>query len=265
MSQRIENLWDRIDLVDETPVHSLMSLDPVPESAPRVVLVHGLTLSSRYMVPTALCLSPFCRVHAPDLPGFGKSAKPHRVLDISELADALAGWVRVVGLRQAAFIANSMGCQIVADLAVRYPELVERAVFVGPTVDPKARGLIQQAARWLVDSTREPLSLMPILVGDYISAGLRRTLRTVQFMLRDRIEDKLPHVYAPTMVVRGSRDPIVSQDWAEKAVRLLPHGQLAVIQGAPHTVNYAAPGELVRVVQPFLLQGREWTGRALSA
>lgn len=265
MSQRIGHLWGRTDLVDGLPVHSLMSLDPVPEGAPRVVLVHGLVVSSRYMVPTAQALSPFCRVYAPDLPGFGKSAKPPRALDIPELADFVANWMQVVGLGRASFLANSIGCQIVAELAVRYPERVERAVFVGPTVDPAARNLAEQAARWLVDHTREPLSLMPILLGDFLAAGLRRTIRTIQFMLRDRIEDKLPHIHSPTMVVRGVLDPIVPQSWAEEATRLLPHGQLVVIQDTPHIVNYAAPDELARVVQPFLLQGREQTSRAQSA
>jgi hypothetical protein len=39
-----------------------------------VVLVHGLVISSRYMVPTALELAPLCPVYAVDLPGYGDSA-----------------------------------------------------------------------------------------------------------------------------------------------------------------------------------------------
>jgi pimeloyl-ACP methyl ester carboxylesterase len=37
-------------------------------------LVHGLVISSRYMVPTAVALAPLCTVAAIDLPGYGDSA-----------------------------------------------------------------------------------------------------------------------------------------------------------------------------------------------
>src|SRR5882672_9159056 len=60
---------------------------------PPVVLVHGMVISSRYMVPTALELAPLCPVYAVDLPGYGDSVKPHAILGLAELADALApGW-----------------------------------------------------------------------------------------------------------------------------------------------------------------------------
>ncbi len=45
---------------------------PTPHTDP-VVLVHGLGVSSRYMLPTLALLAPRYRVFAPDLPGFGHS------------------------------------------------------------------------------------------------------------------------------------------------------------------------------------------------
>ena len=58
-----------------------------PEALP-VVLVHGLGVSGTYMLPTAVELAPHYPVFMPDLPGFGKSAKPAHVLTIPELTDA---------------------------------------------------------------------------------------------------------------------------------------------------------------------------------
>ena len=60
----------------------------------------------------------------------------------------------------------------------------------------------------------------------------------------------------PTLVVRGSRDQIVPQRWAEEAARLLPMGRLVVIPGAAHTANYSAPMELAHVTRAFLSEGR---------
>src|SRR5262245_40295657 len=45
-----------------------------------VVLVHGLSASSRCMVPTAERLAVYRPVYAPDLPGFGRSDTPIQAL-----------------------------------------------------------------------------------------------------------------------------------------------------------------------------------------
>ncbi len=59
-------------------MHARVSEDRSPEGRPAVILVHGLVVSSRYMVPTLRQLAPHYRVYAPDLPGFGKSTNPSR-------------------------------------------------------------------------------------------------------------------------------------------------------------------------------------------
>src|SRR3982751_3131372 len=106
-----------------------------------VILVHGMVISSRYMVPTAERLAPLCDVYAVDLPGYGKSAKPARVLSLAELADALAAWMKAAGLEKAHLVGNSFGCQIIVEFALRHPARVNRIVLQGPTVDPEARSL----------------------------------------------------------------------------------------------------------------------------
>lgn len=53
------------------------------------------------------------------------------------------------------------------------------------------------------------------------------------------------------LVVRGGRDFIVPQRWAEEAAALLPRGELVVIPGAPHVVNYTAPEPFSRIVAEF--------------
>ena len=67
-----------------------------------------------------------------------------------------------------------------------------------------------------------------------------------------RIETKLARVPAPTLVVRGGWDTTVPQRWAEQVTALLPHGRLAVIPRAPHTLNYNAPRQVAQLVRAFL-------------
>lgn len=90
------------------------------------------------------------------------------------------------------------------------------------------------------------------MLTDYARAGLTRVIRTIKIALNDRIEDKLPHIGAPTLVVRGEDDVLVSQRWAEDVCRLLPHGELAVVPGTAHTMNYTSPDVFVSAIRPFL-------------
>src|SRR5215204_260661 len=98
-----------------------------PEERPAVILVHGLIVSSRYMVPTLRQLVPRHRAYAADLPGFGKSANPSRVLNVSGLSGALAAWMGAVGLKSAVLVGNSLGRQNIVAPPTPPPERVVRA------------------------------------------------------------------------------------------------------------------------------------------
>jgi 2-hydroxy-6-oxonona-2,4-dienedioate hydrolase len=241
-------VWTR---VGETCFHARTARVARPD-APKVVLLHGVGVSSRYMLPTLAQLAPFCHVYAPDLPGTGRSSKPRHALDLNEQADALAAWLQAAGVGRITLLANSLGCQAAARFALRHPERLERLILIGPTVDPTARTRLRQVLRLLRAGLREPLSLWPIVLWDYLRFGLRRCLRTLTFAIQDRLEDHLQEIQVPTLVVRGARDTVVPEWWARRVAELLPQGRLAVIPRAAHAVNYDAPRELSRVVRPFL-------------
>ena len=242
-------------------MHARVSTRRLPPDAPRIVLVHGIGVSGRYLMPTATRLAQIFRVYVPDLPGFGLSTKPPEILDVPALADALAAWIRAMGLGRVAFLGNSFGCQIIAELGVRYPALITRAVLQGPTMDPHARTAFRQLFRWAFNSPFERAtawtSLGSVVRQDYRDASVRRVIATFRHALRDRIEDKLGHLDVPVLVVRGTRDPIVPQRWAEEAARRLPQGRLVVVRGAAHTMNFTSPDELARVVRPFVERDRQ--------
>jgi 2-hydroxy-6-oxonona-2,4-dienedioate hydrolase len=217
-----------------------------------IVLVHGLSVSSLYLVPTAEKLAPDYSVYLPDFPGFGNSDKPKYILNLSELAGTLAQWMDHFSLDQAILLGNSMGCQIIAEFALRNPGRVSKAILVGPTTDPKRRTLIHHMILLLVAGFIEPPRYIPVVIKDYLRAGLRRTFQTSRYILRDRIEEKLPQMTSPVLVVRGERDPIVSQEWVESIDRLLPDSKLVVIPEAAHVVNFSHPVELSIAVRSFL-------------
>ncbi len=197
------------------------------------------------MIPLAESLAIRHPVHAVDLPGFGRSVGPAQILSIPQLADALIGWMAETGLERCHLVANSLGCQIAAHVAVKAPGRVASMVLIGPTLDPLAFAIPIQTLRLLQDAMHEPPQLWMNWVFDFGRAGLRRALGTTREMFRDHLERQLPLVRARTLVMRGGQDPTVPQSAAEAMTRLLPQGELMVIEGQSHCVHYTAP-ETVR-------------------
>jgi pimeloyl-ACP methyl ester carboxylesterase len=221
-------------------------------SGPPVVLVHGLAVSSRYFAPLIRELARTRTVVAPDLPGYGRSQTPPRPLGIPELADALDEWLELAGVVPAPLVANSVGCQVAVDLAVRRPQRVSRLVLLGPTMDPSAPTILRQAARLALDTLREPPGLWVAETIDYLRMGPRRTIATARLALADPFAEKARRVPHPALVVRSGRDAIVSQAWAERVTRALPDGRLTVIRGEPHAAHWSAAADVARVVEEFL-------------
>lgn len=217
-----------------------------------VVLVHGLSVSSRYLVPTAKRLAASRAVYAPDLPGFGASDKPDHSLDIPALARALLAWMDATGLDRVVMLGNSMGCQTIVDVGARHPERLAAAILVGPTPDPAARSVLGHAWRLARDLPHEPLTSILTQGGDYLRAGIKRTLATLRYALADPFEEKLRLVAAPTLVVRGSLDPIAPRAWCEQVAAALPAGSFLEIPDGPHALNFVRPDDLAQATLDFL-------------
>lgn len=250
---RLQSQWTR---VGPLMLHCKTGVDPAPAGRLPLVCVHGLLVSGRYMLAAAVRLAPAHPVYALDLPGYGRSSKPPAAwpgYTLSELSRVLHDWLDARGLARVGLIANSFGCQIATAFARRYPGRAACLVLVGPTVDARRRSLGPQAARLALDAPREPLRrYVRILVPDLVEIGVPRAVRLAGVALRDRIEERLPAVGVPTLVIRGGRDPLVPQEWAEAVVALLPQGHLVTIPGSGHVVHFAAPDAFVDAVRPFL-------------
>lgn len=226
-----------------------------------VVLVHGFAVSGRYMLPLGHSLAGHYAVFTPELPGFGRSQKPSKPLGIGGLADALADCLDALGLERPAFVANSMGCQVVTELAVSLPERVGPMVLIGPTVDPEQRVAPRQLRRALGESVREPLPLLSLAARDGLRMGLGALLSTARSVLADRIEERLPLIEQRTLVVCGERDQFVSREWRERVTALLPRGRLIVVPREPHAVHYTRPDLVSGLVRELLVEEARERGR----
>lgn len=250
--QELAPLRSRYVTVRGQRLHYRASSHTAPAQSEAIVLLHGLVVSCTYLQPTARLLAASYRVFTPDLPGSGQSQGSAPFPDLAGQADLLADWMAAIGLSRAHFLGNSVGCQILIHLAVRHPTLVGRLILTGPTMDPQARTIPREVVRWLKNVPYEPLTLLGIIACDFWKMGVRRFQATLRASLGDPVEQHLPRVCMPTLVVRGSHDTVVSQRWVEEMTRLLPEGHLVMLPGVAHDVTYNAAAVLACQVRAFL-------------
>ena len=217
---------------------------------PAWVLLHGLAVSHRYLMPTAAALPG--AVYVPDLPGFGLSEKPARVLTTQQHAEVVAAWMDAEGLAGAHLISNSFGCQVAVELAIRRPDLVATQILVGPTVDPAAPSSLGQFRRWAHDLLGEDPQQIPMIIRDFRDAGARRVLQTLRYAVAHRMERRIPLVEAPVLVLRGQYDPIVPAQWAAQAAALARAGRSADVAGASHNAVATAGTQVAALAVAFI-------------
>lgn len=96
-----------------------------------LVLIHGLG-SGGYMEwrHNLADLGRKWHVLAPDLPGFGRSAKPDVAYGVPLFADALEAYLDALGLSRVDLVGTSLGGRVAIELALRRPGRIRRLVLV---------------------------------------------------------------------------------------------------------------------------------------
>ncbi|WIN00255.1 alpha/beta hydrolase [Actinoplanes oblitus] len=218
--------------VHGVPTHDLHTAGP---GGLPVVLVHGLAVSHRYLMPTARALATRHPVVVPDLPGFGRSGKPRFAYDVSRHAEHLAGWLDVLGLPRVCLAGHSFGAEVVARLAVLRPDLAAGIVLAAPTADPAARSRRALIGRWALDLFVEQPWQAPVLARDVADAKPWRVLATVGHSVRNAIERDLRRLPVPPLVLGGALDPVAPLRWRAE-VAAMTGGVAVTVPHAAHNV-----------------------------
>jgi pimeloyl-ACP methyl ester carboxylesterase len=249
-------------------------------TAPTVILIHGISRDGARDWDLLLpALAKTHRVLTFDLPGFGRSGRgyaPYGPMSYADFVDELIE-TRVQGPFD--LVAHSMGVSIGLEVARRHPERVGRVVFAD------AAGLLHGQA----------LSLEQLERGRDRLGWLGDLLAPVQhgaFDLMAKVPDRLVHrfaasmsgeaaaqsaarllaydagpaldaVKAPTLVLWGSRDDVVSERGAWVLASRLRDARIAFLPEAAHVPMHDAPDVFSALVTAWLT-GRDDVGRPLA-
>ena len=241
-----------------------------PGAGPPTLLLHGIGNYGRYWDAFADAVGGRLRLVAPDARGHGESGRPAGEYAPADFtADALAV-LDALKIERAVVVGHSMGGLHSINLASRYPGRVRALVIVDASPDPLPAGA-ERAQRLLTGrparfrDRAEARAYLERTSPDYAAAVYENRLAfafreengelvwrsdtaALERIMRGRMPtedrwDALARIACPTLVVRGTRSNVLSEEVAEEMVRSLADGRLMELD-AGHNVPLDRPREL---------------------
>lgn len=207
----------------------------------KVVLVHGLTASTAWWEETIAALEPTHDAQVVRLPR----------LRIREAARWLAERLEDDELRGAAIVGHSSGGTIAVLAAAQAPQAVGRLVLVAPAGIFLSRSRLAYARPLAVQVLRAPRRL-PRMIRDSLRVGPIRLPRIAFDLLRVDVAPALPDVRAPTLVVWGADDPLLSPKLGTVFAAQIPDARLVILPDCGHIPMLESPDALHRELLGFL-------------
>lgn len=251
-------------------------------SGETIVFSHGLLWNLRMFDAQIEALRERFRCVAYDHRGQGLSAEDNsRSIDIELVFRDAVALIEALGLGAVHFCGLSMGGFVAMRLGARRPDLVRSLILM----DTAARAELPERIRkyrifnvlfrWF--GHRPVMSrIMPIMFGASTLAnparaperarwrrelaGNRRSVwRAVNGVIeRQGVEDELPRIVAPTLVIVGEEDTATPPEDAERLAALILRSQLVRIPSAGHSSTVEQPALVNAAISDFL----EATGAA---
>jgi pimeloyl-ACP methyl ester carboxylesterase len=241
-----------------------------PGAGPPTLLLHGIGNYGRYWDLFAEAVGGRLKLVAPDARGHGESGRPADGYGPADFtADAIAV-LDAVDIDRAVVVGHSMGGLHSINLAARHPERVRALVIVDASPEPLPEGA-ERAQRLLTGrparfrDRAEARAYLERTSPDYPSAVYENRLAfafreengelvwrsdaaalgriVTRRMPTDDRWDALAAIICPTLVVRGTRSNVLSEDVAQEMVRSLADGRLMELD-AGHNVPLDRPREL---------------------
>jgi pimeloyl-ACP methyl ester carboxylesterase len=256
-------------------------------SGPPVVFIHGLSGSWQNWLEQLPVVAREHRVIAFDLPGFGESEMPREKITISGYGRFVDALLDELGAGTVAVVGNSMGGFIGIELAISFPDRVERLVLVsaaGLSIEylrnERALALLNVAENrlaaysgWLA-SRSDALARRPgarrmifgivahradLLPGPLVAEQVRGSgkpgfVPALDALTDYPIRDRLGEIACPTLIVWGSQDRLVPARDADEFARLIPNSRKVVWRDTGHVAMLERPAAFNALLEAFLAE-----------
>ena len=240
-----------VSYVDTDPANS--------DQKPVVLFLHGWAAPAATYRLLLDHLAGYCRVVAPDLPGFGGSAEPPTPWCVDDYVDWTVAFAAALGLDDVILMNHSFGGRISIKLLARrpLPFAVQKAVFIDAAGIRPKRTLMYYLK---VYSYKAAKRLLPgyakRMQGKAGSADYRNASPLMrQTMVRCINEDLTPLLAdnpVSTLLIWGEADTATPVADGKRMEALIPDAGLVVLPGAGHFSFAEQWGQCSRVLDVFL-------------
>ena len=249
----------------EVAGHRVHYLAEGPANGPAIVLVHGLGARAEDWggIAPYLVRSGF-RVYIPDLVGYGRSDRPADFsYSVRDEAAVVVGFMDALGLKRVELGGWSMGGWIAVLVAQEHPERVSRLMLfdsAGLDVPPSFDTAIFTPVNFdQLHQLQALLSPRPQPIPGFVARDILRNFRrngwviqralASMFTARDVVDNDLPQLKMPVLLVWGSLDQVTPLAQGETMHRLISQSELDVVAGCGHM----APIECSWAVSPKVI------------
>jgi 2-hydroxymuconate-semialdehyde hydrolase len=243
---------------------------------PAVVLLHGYPTSAHLWRDLVPILAPRSRVIAPDLLGYGDSAKPSdpSALTITAQARAVRELLGGLGVESFAVVGHDIGGGVAQVLAleggVAAMVLVDSIAFDAWPIEgvrmiqaASEDQVTEEFVRGLIDVTldlgmRRPERLTQEDRAEYVRPWLPdpmaivRAARGIDGQGLAEAEPRLAALDARVLIVWGEDDPFLPSELAERLGDVLPGATAAVLPGCSHYVTEDAAETVLPLISQYL-------------
>jgi pimeloyl-ACP methyl ester carboxylesterase len=241
-----------------------------------VILLHGSGGEGARWMPTIQALAGDFRVIAPDQIGWGASDKPMTIYHGGVFAEFLARFMKEIRVPKAALIGQSMGAGVALQMAVKYPQMVERMVlvngggFTSPN-DPPRTGAPDWHARQIANAgtlaeSREYLEKMyynhSLISDELVERNLILRLRSAYTAesvqtanargLGGLTEEQVRGIKLPTLLVWGANDKLSPPANADKLNAAISGSRKVLIDKSGHYPFIEQADQFNAAVREFL-------------
>jgi pimeloyl-ACP methyl ester carboxylesterase len=242
---------------------------------PPLLLIHGFAASAAAFRRLAPHLNGSFSLIAPDLPGFGFSARdPTADYSYEGYAALLFELLDRLGIERAAVLGHSIGAAIALRMAVSAPERVTRLVLAGGPgrVDPVlpvwlrpfAPVLVPALAanptvqRWMVSGATAPgrgldeAALRTAMAGSRVK-GNAETLVAMLSTTRHGPPPDPAGIATPVLVLAGEHDRYFHPRRARRLAGTLARARVSIVPDAAHLLLEEQPERCAVTIRRFLL------------
>lgn len=247
----------RIELVkgehSYTQVNSLVTHAWIAGTGPPLVVVPGLGCASWMYRQLATRLMYRRTVYLYDPPGHGLSEAGNTYpSSIYHLTDHLAKWLQVNGLEGVPLLGHSLGGEVVFDLVGRLGYPATALIACAPTGVPENPRVLLQLWRFIQDLPREHPRLILQGLRAYWHCSFLRILRLAKSQSRHVLGTALPRIQAPTLLLSGSKDPVI-HPWTLEVIRQqVKEAVIREIEGGTHALTDSHSEEVAEYSLDFL-------------